>query len=253
MKISKDDFPEETKPLIELLLGEEWPPATHEDLICSSEEDKEERAEGVAEWLQQWVPIDNKKVLDFGCGEGHLARYLKATGYDVTQSGSLEWDKEGDYFLTTDFSKLQGPYDVILLYDVLDHVENPTETLKSIKSLMDKDSKIVIRFHSWMSRHGAHLYYQLNKGWIQVVFTDEELKKMGITTSFQQKYDMPVNRQKKWINESGLKVNQEKVITSSVPVAFFKRPEFASRIPKVGGQFPSWQLSQDFNDYVVKL
>ena len=69
-------------------------------------------------------------VLDFGCGEGHVVVKASATaarsiGFDIVKTGVHDWEKSGKYLLTRNFDKVinSGPYDIILLYDVLDHCE----------------------------------------------------------------------------------------------------------------------------------
>lgn len=256
MEINKNLFPPEKHELLDLLKSEEWPTAAPEFLICQDiEEDKTERAEGILNWLD--YEFKDKLFLDFGCGEGHVAteaknRGARATGYDVTKSGTLQWE---DGLLTTDFSKIADQkFDIIFLYDTLDHCKDPVAALKQVKSVSTKNTKIFIRFHSWMSRHGSHLYKQLNKAWIQLFFSEEDLKKMELNMEFTQKYYAPINTQKKWISDSGFDVTYEDVTTCIVEPFFqnIQSEEFIKIKNQIGG-FPNWQMSQTFNDYEIAI
>jgi len=258
IKINFSDFPNETHPILKLLIGD-WPEASPQYLICSQdEEDKFERAQGILDYIGD--NLANKKVLDFGTGEGHVAikaseTASKVVGYDLNSTGQLIWEQDEKCLLTTDFSKVltNAPYDLIILYDVIDHAKNPDALLEQLKTLCSSSTKIFVRCHSWMSRHGGHLYKQINKAWVHVFFTEEELKKMGVKTEFVQKYYYPIDHQEGLFKKAGFGVTYANFVRCGVE-PFFRKPELASRIPsEYGNNFPEWQMSQLYNDYVLKL
>jgi hypothetical protein len=122
----QEEMSEEFRVLKNLLESEDWPEAVYSAQIADEnlEQDKEERAEGISDMILP--PLDNKKFLDLGCGEGHISKYNSkfaeiSVGFDirVPEKSPFEWEKEEEKFLlTTDFEKVRekGPYDVILLY-----------------------------------------------------------------------------------------------------------------------------------------
>jgi len=241
-----------------LLKSEEWPEAVPQFLICEDNElDKKERAEGILDFMDV-SNVTGKKFLDFGCGEGHVAVQAagvasKSIGYDIIPSGVLSWEGEGDSFLTTDFNKVlaNGPYDFISLHDVLDHAQNPVDVLNQVKSVCSPDTKVFVRFHPWIGRHASHLYRQINKAWIHVFFTEEEIQAMGYKMEYVNKTYFPMASQKKWFDDAGFKVLSTDVTKTAVE-PFFRRPELKSRIPNQFKEFPEWQMCQAFNDYVIK-
>jgi 2-polyprenyl-3-methyl-5-hydroxy-6-metoxy-1,4-benzoquinol methylase len=245
--------------LLNLLNGNEWPEAVSSVLICNdSEEDKLERADGIIDFIND--SFGDKSVLDFGCGEGHISLKLgdlahKSVGYDIVQSGVLSWESDGDYLLTTDFEKVKanGPYDIVLVYDVLDHCKDPVEALKQIASVCKPTTKIIVRCHSWMSRHGAHLYKQKNKAWVHLFFTEKELNKMGLTIDPIQKCFFPIDTQNNWFKNAGFKIIKSNPIKTFVE-PFFRRPLLVARLPvEHKNKFPEWQMSQLFNDYTLNI
>lgn len=260
--IWKNDFDE----LKNILNSEEWPEAVLEFQIAdeNSEEDKADRAEGVIDILVQEV-LENKKFLDFGCGEGHMAKYaskecVASVGYDVVKSkkSKLNWEvEENKHMLTTDFEKVKekGPYDIILIYDVLDHANNPVEVLNQAKSVLSENGKIYLRCHPWCGRHGGHLYRQMNKAFVHVVFTDSELKKLGL------KYEEKINKvirpildyKLTFIKEAGLKVVSEDIENQDVENFFKKNKLVSERLKKAIDSeiFPEFQMKQCFHDYVL--
>ena len=256
LMIDKSLFPREKHVLLELLDGSDWPEAAPQFLICEdSENDKMERAEGILDYIGD--KLEGKKILDFGCGEGHVALKAAETaelaiGYDIVQPSKTGTDK---CLLTSDFDKVKekGPFDLIILYDVLDHCKDSVVALNQVKSVSGPKTKVFVRCHSWMSRHGAHLYKQLNKAWVHLIFTEEELAKMGVKMEFVQKYYFPINTQNKWFADSGFKVVSSDIIKCAIE-PFFRKPEIASILGiNFQGNFPEWQLSQVFNDYVLGL
>jgi 2-polyprenyl-3-methyl-5-hydroxy-6-metoxy-1,4-benzoquinol methylase len=259
MDIDKSQFSFEAQHLIDLLLSDEWPEAVAPFLICEdNEEDKKNRAEGILDFTG--FDLVDKKFLDFGCGEGHVVELASklaktAVGYDVVQTGEKTWeDFSGNNILTSNFDALKqfAPFDYVLIYDVLDHCVDPVAVLKKLQTFVRSETHIFLRCHNWMGRHGGHLYKSINKAWIQLVFTEDELDKMGCTLPYLQKYYFPLVTQKKWIEEGGFKVQSEDIIKSNVE-QFFKKIEIVSRLPMENfKEFPTWQMSQLFVDYNLR-
>lgn len=91
------------------------------------------------------------KILDIGCGDGSLLKYLKNQGWDtygveIQESASqyaaqiLDLNIFNGRIEDTNFS---ADFDVITLFHVLEHLHNPIRTLKIAYSLL-KDNGILI-------------------------------------------------------------------------------------------------------------
>lgn len=79
--------------------------------------------------------LENKNVLDFGCGNSTYKSMFKNSeyiGYD------LKPNKKDDDFLKKDF------YDLVLVNFVLEHVANPFSTLDLISSSIRRNGKIIL-------------------------------------------------------------------------------------------------------------
>lgn len=257
--IDKEKFPNEMHELLDLLASEEWPEAAPGFLICEdNEEDKLDRAEGILDYISD--DLSGKRFLDFGCGEGHVVVKASETaarsiGFDIVKTGIHDWEKSGKYLLTRNFDKVinSSPYDIILLYDVLDHCEDPIALLHAVRAVCKAETKIYTRCHSWMSRTGGHLYKKLNKAWAHLVFTEEELNKMNLKLESLRKYYFPMHTQKAWFNAANLLVNYSDTVNSIVE-PFFQKPAISDRLrEKFDGIFPEPQLQQSFNDYILKI
>lgn len=253
----KDVFEE----LKTLLNSEIWPQAAPDFLICEeNEKDKIERADGIISYLG--LELNEKNFLDFGCGEGHVVKHVaglgakKSIGYDIKTSENLTWNQEdGNFLLTTDFEKVKAnaPYDYIVLYDVLDHSDDPVAILSSLRELMNDNSKVYVRCHPITSRHGTHQYRKLNKAFVQLVFTEDELKQIGLENDIKQKTYHPLSDNTKWFQKAKFKIVSHDVVKSPVEEFFKNTKIVASRItrPPYGKGFPDFQMQQVFNDYTL--
>jgi 2-polyprenyl-3-methyl-5-hydroxy-6-metoxy-1,4-benzoquinol methylase len=199
------------------------------------------------------VSLGGKKFLDFGCGEGHtigIAKEVfgaKAFGYDIKDYG---WNKE-DITSNLEVISKNGPYDVILLFDVLDHAEEPETILKTCKTMLGKDGKICVRVHPWFSRSGTHIYKQLNKAYLQLVFDDAELATLGVT---QEKVNKIRNVEvyKEWIKKAGFVIASEKPTKQSIELFFTHNPAILRRIKSnFGNEFPRTMLEVQFIDLIL--
>lgn len=111
------------------------------------------------------ISLDNKSVLDIGCGEGGILAGLAAT-YNFTALG-LDCDgemiskskevagstfKQGDFF-TYEFDE---KYHFILLRDVLEHCGNPGEMLRKISTLLQPNGLVYVTYTPYLSPFGGH-------------------------------------------------------------------------------------------------
>ena len=253
-----------------LLNSNEWPQAVYTTQIAdeNSDKDKRERAEGIIDIILP--PVDGKKFLDFGCGEGHVVACVAGTasvsvGYDIVQDSKsgFDWNNEsGNFFLTTDFDsvKNKGPYDIILIYDVLDHAQEstPKEILLKAASVLAEGGKIYLRTHPWCSRHGGHAYRKINKAFVHLVFTEEELRSMGVDFIPNMRVMKPIDTYNSWIKDAGLKTaTQQELDLQDVEPFFKNNPIVSRRILRSFGikewaETPNWQMSQCFHDLVLE-
>lgn len=251
------------------LESDKWPEAVNPNLICdpNSETDKTERGRGIIELMIE-EDLKGLKFLDMGCGEGHCA-YLSteyqtalSVGYDVRRHDT--WAKvegsKSNLLLTTDYAAVQenGPYDVIIIFDVLDHLvqDTPENFLRKAATVLKDTGKIYMRVHPYVSRHGTHLYHDINKAFAHLVFTEAELKQLVPNQFFTESnvgVKFPLKTYGGWIEAAGLKVDNRRDLTEKVE-PFFKIPKIAERIMRNVGSnsFPDFQMSLNFIDYVLK-
>lgn len=215
--------------LEEILNDVLFPPAIDTHLIASreSETDKINRAEAI---VDQYLdhPLTGK-FLDMGCGEGHISTEIAKTNFVVAYDPDLKAfsQKENNnliHALDLDQIRKNGPYDIILLFDTLDHCEKPAEVLKFCKTVLKPTGKIKARLHPWCSRHGTHAFHQANKAFIHMFFDELNLGELPTV-----KVIHPIYSYESWAREAG--VNQISREIHRTPVeAMFSQEPYRSKI-----------------------
>ena len=237
----------------------EWTEAVPQDLICdeTNHEDKMDRARGIRDIFHSNFPFENKKILDFGTGYGHLVEAITernptfVVGYDI--KNEFQINSKSNSLLTNSWDDVvnNGPYDLIYLYDVIDHVEKegPHDVMAKVKSILADNGIIKMRCHPFISRHGGHVYNKINKSYAHLMLTKDELTALGhdFKNYPTQKVLYPVKTYRGLIAGAGLKMLSENLVTEPAE-QFFLEGESEKRIknnlgisnlliPQMGMQF----------------
>jgi len=113
------------------------------------------------EWAAQQFPLKNKKILDFGCGSGYGSHFLansaaSVLGVDISSqainfaNGKYAGTASNLHFQVADLTKistksdLQGKFDVVVSFDVIEHLEKYWIFLENIQALLANNGVVVI-------------------------------------------------------------------------------------------------------------
>jgi SAM-dependent methyltransferase len=102
--------------------------------------------------VRRHVDLENKRILDIGCGVGAFVRRLREFSSEVY---GTDIDRESVVRGTEAVPNLalalgehmpfkDGTFDVILLHEVLEHVANDVETLREARRLLAPGGRVVI-------------------------------------------------------------------------------------------------------------
>ena len=121
--------------------------------------------------LASWgVSVAGASVLDVGCGEGGGLCALHdagayCCGFDVDQIridlARTMQDTRGIPFATGDMYAAERPFlqhtfDLVMLHDVFEHLEQKDATLQSLRRYLAEHGKMFITFPPYFSAFGAH-------------------------------------------------------------------------------------------------
>ena len=82
---------------------------------------------------------NNKTVLDVGCGDGSLVKYLKSQGILAEGRDIKDLDFESDIFPFEDET-----FDFVLLYSVIEHIDNTNHLILEIKRMLKQSGILII-------------------------------------------------------------------------------------------------------------
>lgn len=107
-------------------------------------------APGVHEYavaLVQAALPEGGRVLEVGSGCGALALRLRDAGFDVVPT---DLDPPHDWIFRLDLDnpewsdQTRGPFDMVVCVETLEHVENPRQVLRSIRSLLRPGDQLLV-------------------------------------------------------------------------------------------------------------
>lgn len=105
-------------------------------------------------WVKKYVK--GKKVLDAGCGSGYGDNILakeakKIVGIDISEKAILyarkKYSRSNISFLVGDLTKkidLSERFDVIISFDVLEHIKNADRYIKALVNYLDDNGTLII-------------------------------------------------------------------------------------------------------------
>lgn len=240
--------------IIPLLSSEFWPRSIFEGAIVTDEDTKIKRANSI---VKTFVNIDKGvKFLDFGCGDSRCAEVAEydskiSVGYDILNPIGKNTTSEWSEILRN------APYDVIMLYDVIDHIKakDLIATIELIKTVCDENTVLKIKCHPWFSIHGGHMYYQHNKAFAHL-FLKESDTDLYVNRSFTSLADYD-----SLFNNAGFTIKDRRIHTTDWDLdnclEFFDHPDmimhFNSLGIKVSKTCKDSVLNIAFIDYEIKL
>lgn len=205
-----------------------WPEAVPEYLIVREDDLDAQRLRAIQIEGMIGFNATGLNVLDYGCGNGFLAaQYAKSAktsyAYDIAQGSFSDFLLDGSLPNLLNCSKQQlgsltGQIDLIILFDVIDHIVGNTAVnlLQDLKKYLSSKGRIFLRCHPWTSRTGSHAYLSINKAFIHLAMTSDELLQAGIKVLPNIKANKPLAIYEDMLNKAGYKTENKKVQTNAV-------------------------------------
>ncbi len=146
-----------------------------------------EMAEHFTRYATAYLACQNKRVLDFSCGEGYGSYLLKkwgaarVVGIDISDaaiaSASQKFSSDSVQFIQASaeeaVEKTNGErFDLIVSFETIEHVPNPTAMLQAIKSLLSDDGSVILSCPNDLAFPGIDNPFHLKK------YTFQEFKNL---------------------------------------------------------------------------
>lgn len=104
---------------------------------------------------------DGRRLLDVGCGNGFLSQLLTAKGFEVTGiEHPLGFDGAPPaivHDLEQPLPPMPGPFDIIVIGDVLEHLRRPEDLLRELRPHLKPGGKILASLPN-----SGNLYFRLH-------------------------------------------------------------------------------------------
>lgn len=138
--------------------------------------------------------LENKRIVDFGCGEGRqaiaLARQVNAfvCGIDSNKKTLLHAKKRAQVSNLSDeriqfqsriTEQMYGSFDVVISQNAMEHFEDPETVLREMKRLVKDNGEIWITFGPpWLAPFGSHMYFFCRVPWLNILFSEKTVLKV---------------------------------------------------------------------------
>lgn len=158
-----------------------------DERFISQAQEREKTFAKTLKVIEKYVPVGS--VLDIGTAGGSFLAAAKKRGWQVNgiepNKWLCEWGKK-NYEIdikqgTLENNKLkQSSFDLVTLWDVLEHVPNPTDTLTRINKLLKINGTLVVNYPDI----GASIAKLMRRKWVFILtvhlfyFTPETIKKL---------------------------------------------------------------------------
>lgn len=156
------------------------------------------------------------KLLDFGCGKGRFMSYAFKKGWDVygvepsKTSFNLARHRHGNrVFVSLKQIDIEEKFDVITLWHVLEHIDEPLETLKQIRSYLKPEGRLFIavpNIESFQARLGKEQWIHLDIPRHRIHYTPDTLKSVLTIAGYQVE----------WVDHFSLEFNPIGIIQTSL-------------------------------------
>lgn len=220
-----------------------------------------EQAERRARIIDTKLDIRGKRVLEIGCGRGHVSAVLArdydcdVTGVDIVQYD--DWpERVGPkvqlkvHDISTDDNSVLGKFDRAVSVAVWEHMEHPYAALEALKKLLAPAGLAYMSANLYRGPQASHRYREVYFPWPHLLFEDD------VWLEFYQHLGRRPSKPA-WVNKltvahyyqylRQLDFQILKEWTSSTPLdeAFYQR--FIDKL----GRYPRYDLEQDFIHLVM--
>jgi len=186
---------------------------SHRTATFSVEAYSEWRTESLQSQFETYFPqykdLSGKRVLDFGCGAGQLSFFAKERGAESVvgtdlsaksiQLAEARETKERSgcrFLLAQDTKRISLPddsVDVILCFDVMEHVMDYREIIAEWARVLAPGGVVLIWWSVWWHPYGHHCHTMIPLPWVHTIMSDASMLRVCARI-----YDTPEFKPRLW-------------------------------------------------------
>lgn len=138
------------------------------------------------QFFMEHLPLNDLRVLDFGCGLGSLSLWMSKTfncevhavDADPAKLTIARYLQQKHNVKRVTFGNateyLKSPiekFDVIVIHDLLEHIDCETklDMMRKLVKRMSKNGKLVLAFSPWYGPYASHVSHVIGFPWCQVL------------------------------------------------------------------------------------
>ena len=142
--------------------------------------------------------INDRDVLDFGCGRGLQAVAMAVqgartvTGIDISEAGLKRGREEAIKAGVADRVSFcdgvtddhAGKYDVAISLNSMEHFSDPQAVLNLLRRALRPGGLLVVTFSPpWYAPYGSHMYFFTRVPWVHLIFSEQTV--MNVRSRFR--------------------------------------------------------------------
>jgi len=131
--------------------------------------------------------VQDKIVLDLGCGAGGKSVFLKESGARevfgvdlsetlISQAKDFSKKQTDINFEIASVSKLSfkdNTFDILIANDIMEHISSPDLMLREAYRVLKKGGKLFINFEPYYHFLGHHMWDVINIPWVHIFFSEK--------------------------------------------------------------------------------
>lgn len=224
-----------------------------------SHEARLERARAEAPRIDRMVGLRDQRILEIGCGEGHLSFEIACTygstvtGVDVRDiAGWKELSHPNLTFIKQDLTAGEPPwpgntFTRIISRAVWEHIFHPFTALKRAQELLHPKGKMYLFANLYRSAIASHLYREIPFPWPHLLFPPDVLAARIGKKSISQVNKLTYAHYLLYFKKLGMYITYERLHTRPIDRAFYE--EHIDRL----GWYPEFDLGLDFLEVVLEF
>lgn len=195
--------------------------------------------------------IRNKRILDFGCGEGwqsvamarNGAKYV--LGIDSSQKAILKArdlaKKHGLQHQVEFKEKIEESFkssiDIIISQNSMEHFTDPNLVINGIKAALNQYGTIMLTFACpWFAPYGSHMHFFTKVPWVNILFSEKTV--MKVRSNFRNDGATKYEEVEGGLNKMTVKKFERIISNNNLNVAYSKYDcvkgiNFLSKIPLI--------------------